>query len=365
MGAITSAGLLFLSKFVPFVNIYYQETAFQGFLSIAFISALLLWLEREDRRIVPLLGLVAGIGILNKLFFLHFLLACLISVAVFFPGKLAKILGELPLFFLFLLLGALPFIYYNFSFGFPTLHFFGEGAENVLSPGWFGQALSLRLHWFILSILPANSTAFGQAIIFLALGAILLSIIFSGNKGARLVLLSAFLTIVLSTASYTSKFNKMSMSAVTPLVLVVSGILPFVLFRVFPEKFDWSAFFLSILFSIAAFSLVFNVFSFGRIVERGSLESGAPIKGVLQVSSCVDGAFVSYFSQADESILFNGTASCSSHSFSRTLPGKYFGSIEEGGLGERLDSSVLGCEEEGFEFSRESGWYSREILTPP
>jgi len=367
-GAILLSGLLFLPKLVPFVNIYNQETAVQGLVSLAFLSVLLLWLEGAGRgeggkRLVLLLGLIAGIGILNKLFFILFLLACFASIAVLFRGMLAKMLRELPLFSVFLALGALPFIYYNFSFGFPTLRFIKAGAENLISAGGLAHGLFVRVQGFFLEISPVEISFFNWPFAALASSLIVLSVFFSKSREAKLVLLTAFLTIVLSLASYAGLFNQIHVSAVSPLIFVAFGALPFLLFGRAPESSELEIVLLPILLAGSVFSISSNILGLDSVYARLPSEPGESRHNSLQVSSCVDGAFVSYFSRAGESVLFNGTASCASDSFARTLPGKYLGSVEPPDLGDRLDSFVRGCEGDGFEFLRETPWYAKDIRT--
>ncbi|MFH0961533.1 MAG: glycosyltransferase family 39 protein [archaeon] len=118
--ALLFGGFLLVSAFFPFADKNYNELGIQALLSLLFIFILFQAAKTGTVRLVSLLGLVAGIGIMNKIFFLAFLVAagisCLLSGVVRFRALVSG-RERLVVFLLSAIAGLFPFLVYNLTAG--------------------------------------------------------------------------------------------------------------------------------------------------------------------------------------------------------------------------------------------------------
>jgi|GEM_PF-3511475 len=343
-----ATGSLFLANYFPLVEISNQETGMQAVLSLI---ALFLILSRKtpgEALSSPLFWLVSGIGFLNKLFFLTFLLAVALSLLVFGKSALPRpgMKGRLIRLALFLL-GAFPFVYYNVFMGFPSGSAFAAVGKNALDWGFLSNAIGIRAEQVVNALVPFRGTFEAQELALFSL-AIILPFIFGRGKvnlkKHAFIILVSFLFVSLSTISYSSYFNPRQLSAITPVFLVLlAGPAALV-----PEKFGWilpAALFLLLLVD-------YNDISSQLILLRTNpypLPEIDPGPGRMVVTSCVEGGIAPYLLPEKEAV-FSGNFSdepCPPDAvIVITRQKEYFGSVKTP-YEERARSFISKCASEG------------------
>ncbi len=325
-----ATGSLFLANYFPLVKISDQETGMQAVLSLI---ALFLILSRKSPGGAlshPLFWLVSGIGFFNKLFFLTFLSAVALALPVFGKSSLPRLgmkglLIRLALF----LLGAFPFIYYNFLMGFPSRSAFVAVWKNALDLGFLSNAVRIRAEQIVDTLVPFGGV-FGEKELAIFSLAVILPFLFRHSKvnlkKHAFVILVSFLFVSLSTISYSSYFNPRQLSAIAPVFLVLlAGPVALV-----PEKFGR-------ILPVVLFLLLLinynNISSKLILLKKNQyplpeIDSGP---GRMFVTSCVEGGIASYLFP-EKGAVFSGNFSdeqCPPDSvIVITRQKNYFGSVK-------------------------------------